>query len=191
MMTFWGVFLLAYFAGSVNCAILLLRLAGKGDPREAFSGNAGVTNVYRSAGQRWAALILLFDVGRAMLLAWISLRFLSVSQMPWIAFALILGNSYPCFHGFRGGKGVAAYLGFSFLLSPWTAFLAALLWVVIFRLVRIPFVASFGMILSLAMGVVIRCGWQTSVFFATLATVGLIVSNHRKNISVLITGYGK
>jgi len=191
MMTFWGMFLLAYVAGSINFAVLFLKLAGKRDPRESFSGNAGVTNVYRSAGQRWAALILLFDVGRGILLAWISLRFLGASQIPWIAFALILGNSYPCFHGFRGGKGVAAFLGFLFLLAPWIALFAALLWVVIFRFVRIPFVASFGMIFSLVLGMIIRCGWRTSALFATLAIVTLIVFNHRKNISALIKGSGK
>ena len=187
MTVFLGVFLLAYIAGSINFAIIFLKWAGKGDPRELYSGNAGVTNVYRSAGRCWAVLILLSDLGRAILLAWITLHFLPLLFTPWIAFALILGNSFPCFHKFRGGKGVAAYLGFSVLLNSWAALLSALIWIIVFRLARLPFVASFCMTLTLAVGLMNRCGWRTSVISATFATLGLIAFNHRKNISALIT----
>jgi acyl phosphate:glycerol-3-phosphate acyltransferase len=186
MTVFPGMLLLAYLAGSINFAILLMRWAGKGDPRTAFSGNAGVTNVFRSTGWHWAALILLLDVGRAILLAWISLRFLPLPLVPWVGFGLVLGNGFPCFHGFRGGKGVAAYLGFSILLAPWAAFLSALLWVAVFRRVRIPFVASFVMIPILAAGVLMRCNGSAESLWATLATVALILIRHRKNISALI-----
>jgi glycerol-3-phosphate acyltransferase PlsY len=126
---FFGLFLASYLAGSINFAIFFLKWAGKDDPRKAFSGNAGVTNVYRSAGRRWAGFILLLDVGRAVLLAEIALHLLPLPLVPWIGFALVLGNCFPCFHEFRGGKGVAAYLGFSILLNPWFAIFAALLWV--------------------------------------------------------------
>jgi glycerol-3-phosphate acyltransferase PlsY len=61
--------LCAYLAGSINFAILLFRLLGKDDPRTRFSGNAGVTNVYRQAGWPLAAMVLVLDVGRAMVVA--------------------------------------------------------------------------------------------------------------------------
>lgn len=192
MMTdFWSVMLLAYLAGSVNFAILFLKLAGKGDPREVFSGNPGVANVHRSAGWWWAGGILILDVIRAMLLAWLALRFLPLPLIPWIAFALVLGNRFPCFHAFRGGKGVAAYLGFALLLSPWISLFSALLWPALYRLVRLTFLASFVMILFLAAGVLNRCGQAPSSWAATGATVLLIVWNHRKNISALGKGSGK
>ena len=63
-MRFTGLLLLAYLAGSINFAIIVLRLLGKEDPRTTFSGNAGTTNVYRQAGKGWAVLVLLLDVGR-------------------------------------------------------------------------------------------------------------------------------
>jgi glycerol-3-phosphate acyltransferase PlsY len=59
-------YLFAYLAGSVNFAIIFLKLAGKADPRLNFSGNAGTTNVYRQAGILWAAVVFLLDIGRAI-----------------------------------------------------------------------------------------------------------------------------
>jgi glycerol-3-phosphate acyltransferase PlsY len=185
---FFALFTTAYLAGSINFAIIFLKLAGKGDPRKAFSGNAGVTNVYRSAGRSWAAVILLLDVGRAVLLAEISLRFLPLPLVPWIGFALVLGNCFPCFHEFRGGKGVAAYLGFSILLNSLFALFAALMWVIVFRMVRIPFIASFVMISVLAVGVMINCGWGSESVYATMATSVLILFCHRNNIFLLTKG---
>ncbi len=186
MTAFPGSLLLAYLIGSINFAILLMKWAGKEDPRKAFSGNAGVINVFRSTGWRWAGLILLLDVGRAMLVAWIALSLLPLPMVSWSGFALVLGNCFPCFHGFRGGKGVAAYLGFTLLLSPWAALIAALLWVAVFRCVRTPFVASFGMVSVLAAGVLVRCDWSAWSLAATLATIALIVLRHRANISASI-----
>jgi len=186
MTAFPGMLLLAYLAGSINFAILFMKWAGKGDPRSAFSGNAGVTNVFRSVGWNWAAIVLFLDVGRAVLLAWIALYLLPLPLVPWVGFALVLGNCFPCFHEFRGGKGVAAYLGFSILPAPWAAFLSALLWVAVFRGVRIPFVASFVMISVLAAGMLIRCNGSAWSLAATLATVALILFRHRENISALL-----
>ena len=60
------IYLFAYLAGSVNFAIIFLKLAGKADPRLSFSGNAGTTNVYRLAGILWASVVFLLDIGRAL-----------------------------------------------------------------------------------------------------------------------------
>jgi glycerol-3-phosphate acyltransferase PlsY len=62
----------AYLAGSVNFAIIFLKLAGKADPRLNFSGNAGTTNVYRQAGILWAAVVFLLDIGRAITVAFMA-----------------------------------------------------------------------------------------------------------------------
>ena len=99
-----GLLVLTYLIGSLNFAILVLRLSGKKDPRTQFSGNAGATNVYRQAGRGWAAIVLLLDTGRAVALALTALGILPPMLVPWIGFALVVGNRYPCFHGFRGGR---------------------------------------------------------------------------------------
>jgi len=177
----------AYFAGSVNFSILLFRMSGKEDPRKKFSGNAGVTNVRRQAGILWAVIILLLDLGRAMAVAWMAMHFLEGSAVPWAGLALVAGNRFPCFHGFRGGKGVAGYLGFTILLSPLAAALACGAWVVVYGIVRIPFVASFFMVAVLAAGTIITCGCGPVAGAGTLATTLFIYYNHRRNI-VALTG---
>jgi acyl phosphate:glycerol-3-phosphate acyltransferase len=181
-----GFLLLTYLAGSVNFAIILLKLLGKEDPRTKFSGNAGTTNVYRQAGWGWAAAVLLLDVGRAAALAALALAFLPNAHVPWIGLALVMGNRFPCFHGFRGGKGVASYLGFVAPIAPWGAAAACLAWVAVHRIVRIPFVASFCMILVLGRGVAAACDWDALPVTGTAATVLLIFFNHKRNIATLL-----
>lgn len=176
------IFILAYLAGSVNFAIIFFKLTGKKDPRLSFSGNAGTTNVYRQAGIIWASVVFLLDIGRAMAVALIAVYFLEISLIPWVAFFLVLGNAYPCFHGFRGGKGVANYLGYSVLVAPWAAFSSSLIWLVVYGIVRVPFIASFFMIFALAFGQALILHWQSAAVTGALATFVLILFNHRKNI---------
>jgi len=172
----------AYLAGSVNFSILLFAALGKGDPRSRFSGNAGATNVWRQAGLGWAVLILLLDLIRAAGLALIALHFLPESQVPWVGLALVLGNRYPCFHGFRGGKGVAAYLGFTIPIAPLAAALSTLAWPGVYGLTRLPFMASFLMIAVLAAGTIITFSYQAIATIGVMATALFIYCNHRQNV---------
>lgn len=181
-----GLLVLTYLVGSINFAIILLRLLGKEDPRTQFSGNAGTTNVYRQAGRGWAAVVLILDAGRAVALAALALGLLPFAYVPWIGFVLVVGNRFPCFHGFQGGKGVAGYLGFTIPISPLAVALACLVWVIVHRIVRIPFIASFFMIAILGGAAVAASGGEALPIAGTAATVLLIVFNHRKNIATLV-----
>ena len=154
------IYLFAYLAGSVNFAIIFFKMTGKGDPRLSFSGNAGTTNVYRQAGILWAAVIFLLDIGRALAVAAMAIYFLKNSLLPWAGFFLVLGNSFPCFHGFRGGKGVANYLGFTILVSPWAALASAIIWLIVYGIVRVTFIASFFMVFTITCGLAFALHWQ-------------------------------
>ena len=83
----------------------------------------------------------------------------------------------------RGGKGVASYLGFVIPIAPWGAAAACLAWVAVHRIVRIPFIASFCMILVLGRGVAAACDWEALPITGTAATVLLIFFNHKRNIA--------
>ena len=181
------IYLVAYLAGSINFAIVFFKLAGKTDPRLSFSGNAGTTNVYRQAGYFWAAVILLLDLGRALGVAALAVYYLEVRYLPWAGFFLVLGNSFPCFHNFRGGKGVANYLGFTALISPWMALASAAIWLIAYGIGRITFIASFFMVFALALGQAFTLHWKFSALAGAAATFLLILFNHRKNI----INYGK
>jgi len=180
-MKFLFIIVIAYVLGSVNFSIIIFKFLGRDDPRLSFSGNAGTTNVYRLAGPAWAAAVLILDVGRAVLVALIAVYALTPGQVPWAGLALVIGNRYPCFHGFQGGKGVANYLGFSAVITPAGAAVSALAWVAVYLLKREPFIASFAMILALAAGTIIVENFHPWAIAGTLAAVLFIIYNHRKN----------
>lgn len=176
----------SYAAGSINFSILLFKILGKDDPRNAFSGNPGVVNIYRQAGLFMAAVVWLLDVGRAIGVALISVNLLPAEYVPWSGLALILGNRFPCFHGFRGGKGVANYLGFTTIIAPVAAAVSGVAWLVSLALLRIPFIASFVMVFILAAGTMIAGNLHRIAVAGVLATVALIYYAHKSNIIELI-----
>ena len=174
--------LLTYLAASINFSILLFKLLGKGDPRSHFSGNAGTTNVTRLLGKPWGAVILLLDIGRALAAAQCGFWFLPAQLVPLLGLALVIGNQKPLFHGFRGGKGVAGYLGFTALISPVSAGISCLVWVLVFSVFRVTFIGSFFMITFLGLGTMIHYAWDWLVVIAVGLTMALIFLAHRSNI---------
>jgi len=185
-MIFVIIAVLAYCAGSINFAILFFRLMKKADPRDCFSGNPGVTNVYRQAGGVAAALILLLDAGRAAAVSAAALYFLSPPAVAWSGLALLIGNRYPCFHQFKGGKGVANYLGFSAVIVPLGAFFACIAWAVAFGVARRPFIASFFMVGVLAGATIFKWADYPLAIAGAVAAALFIVYNHRDNMSALL-----
>jgi len=186
MTLFIILFIFAYVAGSINFSILLFKILGKEDPRGKFSGNAGATNVYRQAGIYWAIVVLVFDIGRSVGVALISLVLLPQNYAPLIGFGLILGNRFPCFYGFKGGKGVANYFGFTAVLTPISAIIAGLAWLAVFAFLRIPFISSFCMISILAAGTLIDYNSQPLAILGVSITAAFIFFSHRKNIVEMI-----
>ncbi len=174
--------MVAYLAGSINFSILLFKVLKKDDPREGFSGNPGTINVYRQAGIFWAAVVLMLDMARAMAIALISVNLLKMELISWAGLGLILGNRFPCFHNFHGGKGVANYLGFSLIIIPVYAGISAMAWVVMYAVVRFPFIGSFVMVFILAAGSLFAYDFHPTATSGILATVALIYHGHKRNI---------
>ena len=179
----YAIFILgAYLAGSINFSILTFKILKLGDPREKFSGNAGVTNVYRQAGMLWASIVFLLDMGRSCAIAFACVTFLPAGYISWVGLALIFGNRFPVFHGFRGGKGVANFLGFSAVVNPYAAAAAAQLWVILYFVARIPFLASFFMIAVLTLGMLGATGFNRFEMAGAASIFIFIIINHIKNI---------
>jgi glycerol-3-phosphate acyltransferase PlsY len=119
--------LIGYLSGALPFGMIAGRLAGGVDLRETGSRRTGATNTLRTLGWRWAALVLLLDVGKgvaAVLLA----RLLYVAGPPgspeWVqaaaGVAAVVGHNWSAFIGFRGGRGVATSGGGMLVLSPLT-----------------------------------------------------------------------
>jgi acyl phosphate:glycerol-3-phosphate acyltransferase len=171
----------AYIAGSVNFSILLFKLLKKEDPRNGFSKNPGTFNVYRQHGFFWALMVLILDVGRSLGVAFISASLLQTALIPWVGLGLILGNRLPSFHQFRGGKGVANYLGFSAFIAPSWALAAIVAWLICYKLFRIPFIGSLIMVLILAVGTLLACNFDPFAASGILFTVVVIFYSHKSN----------
>ena len=186
MKLFILIFAGAYALASINFSILLFKILGKNDPREEFSGNPGAFNVYRILGLSWALVVLALDVCRAMGVALISIRLLGVEWVPWVGFGLLLGNRFPCFHRFQGGKGVANYLGFSMVLVPPFAAASVLAWVITYMVFRISFVGSFVMVFILGTGTLLFYDYHPLAGTGVIASVALIYYSHKSNIKNLL-----
>ncbi len=181
------LFIMAYAAGSVNFSIILFKILGKGDPRDKFSKNAGATNVYRQAGLSWAVTVLFLDAARALGVSLASVYFLDPLLVPWVGLGLVLGNRFPCFHGFRGGKGVANYLGFTLIAAPVAAGISMLAWGFAYGLVRTPFIASFTMIFILAGGTVVEYGFNHVAASGSIITALVIYYAHKSNVTEFLS----
>lgn len=179
--------LATYLAASINFSIILFELLGKGDPRDHYSGNAGTTNVTRLLGLFWGLMILLLDMGRAGAAAYIGGRFLPAPLVPLLGLVLVIGNQKPLFHGFRGGKGVASYLGFTAMIAPVLAGASCLAWLFGYGLSRQPFIGSILMILVLGLGTIVHYSGAWPVMISAVLTMVLILQSHKPNMAA----YGK
>ena len=130
--------LLAYLLGSVSGSLLLGRLK-KVDIRGQGSGNAGGANAFRTQGLSFAIGVVVIDLGKGFVAAWLipSLEIGSsaVAQDSGLlvmacGFAAILGHCFPIWHGFRGGKGAATAVGALIIIEPWLLLPLAVTWLI-------------------------------------------------------------
>lgn len=118
--------LLGYLSGSLTPSIWVTKLVKGVDVRAAGSGHATTTNTIRQAGFGWGALVLMIDITKGFLPAWLALQFAPAAWIvPLTSAAVVIGHCWPVFAGFRGGMGLAS-AGGSFLAAEPLAFLAAL-----------------------------------------------------------------
>jgi len=180
--------LAAYLIGAIPTGVLLTRLAGAGDIRQAGSGNIGATNVYRVAGRGLGIATLVGDAlkGIVPLLVARALQ-LPPEQTALIAAAAFLGHLYPVYLGFKGGKGVATALGIFLVLSPATVALAALLFGLLLWKWRY---VSLGSICAAAAAPPLVYFFTSSLplLLASLFVAVMVIVRHRENIKRLLAG---
>jgi acyl phosphate:glycerol-3-phosphate acyltransferase len=118
------VAVLAYLLGSIPFGIVITRALGLGDLRSIGSGNIGATNVLRTGNKGAALATLLLDAGKGGLVVALARVVAGEDAAQLAALASFLGHLFPVWLGFRGGKGVATFLG-TLLVLDWRVGLAA------------------------------------------------------------------
>jgi glycerol-3-phosphate acyltransferase PlsY len=177
--------LLGYLLGSIPFGLLLTRFAGKGDIREIGSGNIGATNVLRSGSRGLAGATLVLDALKATAAVLIA-RALWPGSEAFAAAGALLGHLYPVWLKFRGGKGVATFLG---LLIPllWPAALVyALVWLAALLIFRISSVG--GMTAAISAPVSAAVFGRQDLFPMMLGFTLLVLWRHHGNIARLRAG---
>jgi glycerol-3-phosphate acyltransferase PlsY len=179
---------LGYLSGSIPFGLLIAKASKGVDVRGIGSGNIGATNVLRAAGKGAAALTLALDMLKGwapVALGWIVGA--SDAQVAGVALAAFLGHLYPVFLRFRGGKGVATFLGVLLALLPKVAFLVASVWLLIAAVFRYSSLAALVAAAASPLLVWLLDGRRDFVVVAVVLS-GFILIRHRENMRRLLAG---
>jgi acyl phosphate:glycerol-3-phosphate acyltransferase len=176
---------LGYCLGSIPFGLVLTKLFGAGDLRSVGSGNIGATNVLRTGRKGLAAATLLLDAMKATLAVVAASWALGPPAGLAAAAGAILGHMYPIWLRFRGGKGVATYLGGLIGLAWPAAIVFVLVWLAVAGLTRYSSAAALAATLASPFAVAIGESGAALVFAALSA---LIWVKHSANIVRLLKG---
>jgi glycerol-3-phosphate acyltransferase PlsY len=190
---FWlaGLLIAAYVLGSISSAIIVCKVMGLGDPREAGSGNPGATNVLRIGGEKGklaAAITLAGDMLKGVIPVVIAHALgLTPVAIVLIGFAAFIGHLYPVFFQFKGGKGVATMMGVLLALNFWAGLAVVATWLFVAKVLKISSLSA--LIASLLAPVYLYFITAELTWVAVSALMTLILFwRHRSNIRRLLNG---
>ena len=178
---------LGYLLGATPFGLLLTRAAGLGDIRAIGSGNIGATNVLRTGRKGLAAATLLGDMLKGTVAVLIIAHFFGRDAAMVAALGAFLGHLFPVWLKFRGGKGVATYIGLLLGFKVWPALVGfCAIWLVVAVLARYSSLAA--LVASAAAPVILW--WSGDVRLAELFLLlsALLWITHRANIARLLSG---
>ncbi|HYW60155.1 MAG TPA: glycerol-3-phosphate 1-O-acyltransferase PlsY [Xanthobacteraceae bacterium] len=181
-----AAFAFGYLLGSIPFGLVITRLAGTGDIRAIGSGNIGATNVLRTGRKGLAALTLILDALKGTLAVIVADRYGGQDLAVLAALGAFLGHLFPVWLGFKGGKGVATYIGLLLALAWQAVIVFCLVWLAVAATTRYSSLA--GLVASLA---VLPFLWfdgylQEAQLFALLTV--LMWAKHHANIGRLLAG---
>jgi acyl phosphate:glycerol-3-phosphate acyltransferase len=175
-----------YLLGSIPFGLLFTRAAGLGDVRRIGSGNIGATNVLRTGRKGIAAATLLFDTAKGAAAVLIADHYFGQGPAILAGLGAFLGHVFPVWLKFKGGKGVATYLGVLLAIVWQAAAVFAAVWLAVAAATRI---SSLAAIIATIAAPIAVYAWGSREFavVATLISV-IVLIKHRGNICRLMTG---
>lgn len=183
-MILWAVF--GYLLGSVPFGLVITRALGLGDLRQIGSGNIGATNVLRTGNKGAALATLLLDSGKGAIAVLLARHFGGEAAAILAGGAAFLGHCFPIWLRFKGGKGVATFLGTVIALNWPLGLIACATWALTAAITRI---SSLSALLAAALAPVFAWGLGRTDIAAVAAFMAvLIFIRHHANISRLLAG---
>ncbi|MDB2610340.1 MAG: glycerol-3-phosphate 1-O-acyltransferase PlsY [Amylibacter sp.] len=184
LMNIFLVILFAYLIGSIPFGIIISKIMGLGNLRNIGSGNIGATNVLRTGNKLAAILTLIFDLLKGAIAVIITYYIFNDTTAQIAALSSFLGHCFPIWLKFKGGKGVATFIGISLALYWPAGILICLTWVLTAFLSRISSLSALISSLSSILWVWIL-GVPSAVFVMIVLTI-LIWYRHIENIKRII-----
>ena len=183
-MTVFLIILVAYLIGSIPFGLVGKFFFKIEDPRTFGSKNIGATNVLRSGNKKAAAFTLFFDMFKGFIAVFIS-SFIDNDLVYLAILSVVFGHIFPVYLLFKGGKGVATFLGALVSYSAVVGSLTLLAWITVFYFTRKSSVAGISAIILSNLFLFIFCD-NTSVKFSLLLLSIFILFKHSENIKRLL-----
>jgi len=183
-MTVFLIILVAYLIGSIPFGLLGKFFFKIEDPRTFGSKNIGATNVLRSGNKKAAAFTLFFDMFKGFIAVFIS-SFIDNDLVYLAILSVVFGHIFPVYLLFKGGKGVATFLGALVSYSAVVGSLTLLAWITVFYFTRKSSVAGISAIVLSNLFLFVFCD-ITSVQFSLLLLSIFILFKHSENIKRLL-----
>ncbi len=178
--------LLAYLLGSVPFGLVITRALGLGDLRQIGSGNIGATNVLRTGNKPAALATLLLDAGKGGLAVLIARYLVGEDAAQVAGLCAFLGHLFPVWLGFKGGKGVATFLGTMIALAWPVGLACCATWAVVAAISRISSLSA--LVSAASAGVWLMVFGQGQIFVLAFVLTVLVYIRHAANIARLKAG---
>lgn len=177
--------LYSYFLGSIPFGLIYAKLAGLGDVRNIGSGNIGATNVLRTGNRKVAALTLLCDIAKGSLAVFITLNFFP-KLILLSSVVVYLGHIFPVWLKFKGGKGVATFIGAIAILNYVLCLIFLISWAIVTKIFKISSLSAIVAFLITFVATVFL--YENDLILVMSFFTVFSIFTHRENIKKIISG---
>jgi len=177
--------LYSYFLGSIPFGLIYAKLAGLGDVRNIGSGNIGATNVLRTGNKKVAALTLLCDIAKGSLAVFITLNFFP-KLILLSSVVVYLAHIFPVWLKFKGGKGVATFIGAIVILNYVLCLIFLISWAIVAKIFKISSLSAIVAFLITFVATVFL--YENDLILVMSFFTVFSIFTHRENIKKIISG---
>ena len=182
-MDLFQIITISYLLGSIPFGLILTKIFLKKDIRKIGSGNIGATNVLRAGNKVIGYLTLILDILKAVIpVLYIKYKFPELIYIS--SLSVFIGHVFPLWLKFKGGKGVATYVGILFSINYFLGIVFVVTWFVIFLVSKYSSLGSIIATLSVPIFIFLNSSYVNEYFFIIMFV--LILFNHRENVKRLI-----
>ena len=177
------IILISYLLGSIPFGLILTKIFLKKDIRNVGSGNIGATNVLRTGNKTIGYLTLILDILKAVIpVLYIKFNFPEFIYIS--SLSVFIGHVFPVWLKFKGGKGVATYLGILCSINYFLGIIFVVSWLIIFFISKYSSLGSILSSLTIPIFIYFNSGFKNEYFFIIMFV--LILYTHRENVKRLI-----